>query len=111
MVGAGRVRGVGGGGGGRRCRVLDPAPAVVVDRVAWPFGRSFADEETEIARRLAVPDRRLQRLVTAMLRPGLGEGLEFDLARLATEPSVVGLDRPHLVEREKEVRITTQSLE
>ena len=60
---------------------------------------------------LSIVDRRLERLVNTVLRPGLGETLEFDLPGLSTRSSVVTLDRLHLLEGKEQVSITAESFQ
>ena len=46
-------------------------------------------------------DRALERLVRAVLRPGLGERLQLDVGRVAAQRAEVRLDRLHLGEVER----------
>jgi hypothetical protein len=63
------------------------------------------------SRGVPVGDRGLERLVDAVLGPGLRERLELDGGRFAAERLVLVADGPHLVEVEEEVRVPAQLLE
>ena len=56
-------------------------------------------------------DGALERLVDAVLAPGLGEGLEFDVGRLAAGRAEVVLDRLHLGQREEQVLLAGEGFE
>ena len=52
----------------------------------------------------------LQRLVNAVLAPGLRDGLQLDLARLAALAAVLRLHGTHLVQAQEQVRFAAQTL-
>ena len=53
-------------------------------------------------------DPALERLVRAVLRPGLGDRFQLDVGRVAVEFAEVRLDRLHLVERQRQLPVAAQ---
>ena len=49
---------------------------------------------------VAIADPAGQRLVAAMLAPGLGDRFQFDVGRIAAELAEMGLDRLHFDQRQ-----------
>ena len=53
-----------------------------------------------------IPDRRLEGLMDAMFRPGLGEGFQFNLLRVSLQTSILRLDGSHFIEAQKHVTLS-----
>ena len=105
---------MGGGGDGRLEQVVDQNAAIGDEGMPRAIFHRLPNGDRPTLgeiRRFVVFDRRLERLVYAMLGPGLGERLEFDLARLPPQRLIVRLNRQHLIEREKEMGFPTQPFE
>ena len=78
-----------------------------------PGGQTRARKQRWRARRkpmLGVAHAALQRLVNAVLAPGLRDGLQFDLARLAALAAVLRLHGAHLVQVQEQVCLAAQAL-
>ncbi len=92
------------------------APVVLARRLAY-LHRGVEDRlaehilEGSFAVRVAVADPPGQRLVAAMLAPGLGDRFQFDVGRVALERLEMGLDCPHLDQREVKLTFQGQPLE
>ncbi len=55
-------------------------------------------------------DLALERLVRAMLRPGLGQRFQLDVGGIAAEFAEVSLDRLHLGEIERKLTVAAEFL-
>ncbi len=97
----------GGGGNGALQKIINDDGAIGLDLVAGAIGP--VDEI--VGGGLAVADLALERLVDAVLGPGLCEGFQFDLTWVAAERGVVLLHSDHLIERKEEVGLAGEFCE
>ena len=67
--------------------------------------------EAALARSVAVADPPRQRLVAAMLAPGLGDSLQLGVGRIAVELLKIGLDGLHFHQRQIELSLAAQDLQ
>ena len=65
--------------------------------------------EMALAVGIAIMDPAGERLVAAMLAPGLGDGFQFHVARIAVERAEMGLDRLHFDQREVELAFAAET--